>query len=76
MKLKDMDNQQLARAIRQHRIKIIADVVLIIVLSLIAFYIYKNIAYIKAAESMSINYCQAYLEKIGMQCFDGMNVFP
>lgn len=69
MKLKDMDNQQLARAIRQNRIKIIADVILYIVLSLLAFYIYKNIAYIKAAESMSISYCQAYLEKIGMECF-------
>jgi len=69
MNLREMNEQQLAKAIKQNRIKIIADVFLIIVLSLIAFYIYTNIAYIKAAESMSINYCQAYLEKIGMQCF-------
>ncbi len=76
MKLKEMDDQRLAKAIRQNRIKILADIILVIVLIGITFYIANNIAYIKAAESMSIEYCEAYLEKIGMECFAPQYNFP
>ena len=68
-KLQDMNEQQLARAIKLNKYKIVVDIFLIIVIALIGFYIFKSIAYIKIAESMSKDYCLAHLEKIGMECF-------
>ena len=76
MKLEDMNDQQLARAIRMKKIQVIADIFLVIFIIGIGFYIFKNIAYIKAAEQMSISYCQAYLEKVGMQCFNPNWMLP
>ena len=67
-KLEDMDNQQLARAIKIRKRQIFADIVLVIFLLWLGIYIARNIAYIKLAESVGITPCQAYLEKIGMQC--------
>lgn len=71
-----MNEQQLARAIRMKKIQIIADIFLVIFIIGIAIYIFKNIAYIKAAEQMSINYCIAYFDKIGMQCFNPGMMLP
>jgi len=65
MKIQDMNQEQLARAIKTNRFKLIADVFLIVVILLILLFVYVNIQDIKTAD----NVCQVCFDKYNLTCY-------
>jgi len=68
-----MEEQEIKKSIRINRIKIVADVILIIVLGLIGFYIFKEIETFKMLGS---DVCKMCMEKTGATCFTGVGNLP
>ena len=65
IKLQDMNEKQLARAIKINKFKILIDIFLIVVLFLIMLFVYLNLEEIKTAD----NVCQVCFEKYNLDCF-------
>lgn len=63
-----MEEEEIKKSIRINRIKIVADVILIIVIGAIIFYIFNEIETFKVLGS---DVCKMCMEKTGATCFTG-----